>query len=566
MTRWIAFTGIVLLGVAAIVGSERRKVDVPVSADALLYLVADTEQELTRMPAKFTRLSDAEEIAIGNEIARANEQEAEKEPETKAIEAYLAQVGARVAANAHRKLPYKFHYISDDNFVNAFALPGGHVYVGAGLLGLMDSEDELAAVLGHEIEHIDHYDCAERIQVEQALHKVPFGELIGIPIELFQAGYSKDQELQADGDGTYLAVEAGYSANGAIRMFEIFQRLFDEYQARAKTPEQELTQVAQATLEGYFRSHPLPRERIARVQTMIATANWQARPERDLGIAFIFTSNRAMAALRAHKYPQAQQLATRSLQMQPRQQKALEVLARAQFAQADFAGSAASYRKLLDLDPSRLAAGYAALYAQALAAANRQTAAAEFRGFANSITGEQPREVRVDLAGLSLLAGDPNPARGITTEANASPGSDWAPESQGNLGWWYYLSGDYSTASNLLSSAVEQRPGNIDFATEAAWVQIQQLKYADALQALDRVSDPGSDRADRRMARATALWLSRQPDEALRLFESARDDQPEWDDSRWVQALYSPLVAKSVEEIKTERERRRKELLAKIHK
>ena len=566
MMRWIAFTGIVVLGVAAIIASERRRVDVPVSADALLYLVADTEQELTRMPAKFTRLSDAEEIAIGNEIARGNERDVVKDPETKAIEAYLSQVGNRVAANAHRKLPYRFHYIPDDNFVNAFAVPGGHLYMGAGLLALMDSEDELAAVLGHEIEHIDHYDCAERIQLEQALRKVPFGGLIGIPIELFQAGYSKDQELQADGDGTYLAVEAGYSANGAVRMFETFQRLSDEYQARAKNPEQELSQVAQETLEGYFRSHPLPRERIARVQTMIAAANWQPRPERDLGVAFIFTSNRALAELRAHKYPQAQQLATRSLQMQPGQQKALEVLARAQFAQADFAGAAVSYRKLLDLDPSRLAAGYAALYAQALAAADRQTAATELRAFANSIKGEPPRELRVQIAGLSLLAGDPNPARSIVSESSARPDSDWVPEWQGYLGWWYYLAGDYSTASNLLSSAVEQRPGNVDFATNAAWVQIQNLKYADALEALDRVSDTGSDRADRRMARATALWLSKQPDDALRLFESAINDQPEWNDSRWIRALYSPLVARSIEDMQVERERRRKELLAKAHK
>jgi predicted Zn-dependent protease len=566
MTRWIAFAGIVLLGVAAIVTSERRKVDVPVSADALLYLVADTEQELTRMPAHFTRLSDADEIAIGNEIARGNERENDKNPETAAIETYLGQVGARVAANAHRKLPYRFHYIPDDNFVNAFAVPGGHVYVGAGLIGLMDSEDELAAVVGHEIEHIDHYHCAERVQLEQALHKIPLGGLIGIPIEVFQAGYSKDQELEADAEGTRLAVAAGYSANGAIRMFETFQRLFDEYQVRARNPEQELSQVAQEALEGYFRSHPLPRERIARVQAMIAAANWQPRAERDLGVGFIFMSNRAMAELRAHKYPQAQQLATRSLQMRPGQQKALEILARAQFAQADFPAAAASYRKLLDLDPTRLAAGYAALYAQALGAANRQTAAGEFRGYTNSIKGEPLREVRVALAGLSLLAGDPAPARAITTEANASPRSDWVPEWLGNLAWWYYLAGDYVSAQNFMNIAVEQRPGNIDFATHAAWVQIQNLKYADALEALDRVSDSVSDRTDRRMARATALWLSKQPDSALHLFESATNDQPEWNDPRWVQALYSPLVAKSVEEMKTEREHRRKELLARIHK
>ena len=109
--------------------------------------------------------------------------------------------------------------------INAFALPGGHVYVGAGLLALMDSEDELAAVIGHEIEHIDHYHCAERVQQEQALRKIPLGGLVALPIELFEAGYSKDQELEADREGTRLAVQAGYSANGAIRMFETFERL-----------------------------------------------------------------------------------------------------------------------------------------------------------------------------------------------------------------------------------------------------------------------------------------------------------------------------------------------------
>ena len=70
------------------------------------------------------------------------------------------RVGSELATHAHRMLPYKFHYIPNPNFVNAFALPGGHVYVGAGLVSLMDSEDELAALIGHEIEHIDHYQSS----------------------------------------------------------------------------------------------------------------------------------------------------------------------------------------------------------------------------------------------------------------------------------------------------------------------------------------------------------------------------------------------------------------------
>ena len=55
-------------------------------------------------------------------------------PENREIAAYISEVGARVAEHAHRKLPYKFHYIPQEEFVNAFALPGGHVFIGKGLL------------------------------------------------------------------------------------------------------------------------------------------------------------------------------------------------------------------------------------------------------------------------------------------------------------------------------------------------------------------------------------------------------------------------------------------------
>jgi predicted Zn-dependent protease len=276
MTRWIAFLGIVLLGVTAVVVSERRKVDVPASPAALLYLVADTEQELARMPVTFTRMPDEEEIRIGDELARSYAARVGQQDiaEVNVVEHYMTRVGSELASRAHRKLPYKFHYIPDSNLINAFALPGGHVYVGGGLLGLMDSEDELAAVMGHEIEHIDHYHCADRVQQQEALRKVPLGGLLELPIELFVAGYSKDQELEADREGTRLAVQAGYSANGAIRMFETFDRLHKEYQAKAKTPQDEMSQLAQQALEGYFRSHPLPAERIAQVQKIIASEGW----------------------------------------------------------------------------------------------------------------------------------------------------------------------------------------------------------------------------------------------------------------------------------------------------
>ena len=189
MKKWFIFAGIVLLGVASVVVSERRKVDVPASPAALLYLVADTEQELTRMPVSFARMSDEEEIRIGNELARSytSEKIRDNTPEAAIVEHYLTRVGDQVARNAHRKLPYKFHYIPGSNFINAFALPGGHVYVGGGLLALMDSEDELAAVIGHEIEHIDHYHCSDRVQTRASPPQNSTGRIGGLPIEVVRS-------------------------------------------------------------------------------------------------------------------------------------------------------------------------------------------------------------------------------------------------------------------------------------------------------------------------------------------------------------------------------------------
>jgi len=556
MKRWITLAGVVLLGIASVVVSERRKVDVPASPAALLYLIADTEQELTRMPVSFTRMTDEEEIRIGNELARsyASDQEQNNTPEASVVEHYLARVGSQLASRAHRKLPYKFHYIANSSFINAFALPGGHVYVGGGLLSLMDSEDELAAVLGHEIEHIDHYHCAERVQQEQALRKIPLGGLVALPIELFEAGYSKDQELEADREGTRLAVQAGYSASGAIRMFEGFEQLYKEYEAKAKTPQQELSQVALQTLEGYFRSHPLPSERIAQVQKMMASEGWTARPERDLAVAYIFWTARAQNALYAGKYAQAEQLANQSLRLRPDQPKALEVLARAQFAQANFSGAATTFRKILEADSSN--SEIVASYAQALAASGRQSASAEFRRWAESIRGEKPREVEVTQAGLALLAGDADDAHKLEVEFKLS-GDVHAPVWIGELAWWHYLQGDYQQAVDLLSQAVQQRPGDLQMFLRLAWAQIEVRRYADALQELDDFVYNQQMQPARAMARAVARWQAQEPEDALRYFEIALQGQPEWNNPNWVRALYSPLVTHNIQQMQAERDRRR---------
>jgi len=106
--------------------------------------------------------------------------------------------------------------------------------------------------------------------------------LIQLPIEIFQAGYNKEQEMEADRNGTQLAVMAGYSPQGAIRMFQAFDRLHKRVERKADSPDQEIAQVALDTVRGYFRSHPLPEERIEQIQGLIASQQWPEKQELPL--------------------------------------------------------------------------------------------------------------------------------------------------------------------------------------------------------------------------------------------------------------------------------------------
>ena len=300
MKRWTVLICIIALGVTAMVLSQLRKADAPVGPRAFLNFVADTSRELARVPVALAPLSDEEEVRIGDEMSGQHSlavETSEDDENTRAAQKYIQKVGGRVAGQAHRKLPFKFHYIPDGNFINAFALPGGHVYIGGGLIALMDSEDELANTLGHEVEHIDLRHCAERIQLEGRTRNLPLGGLVRLPIEIFEAGYSKTQELEADRQGTALAVRAGYSPMGAIRMFEAFDRLYQEHVTHAQTPQEELSGVAIQTLEGFFRSHPPPQERIEQIRKMMADNHWEKlTSERKLEVADAFHAEKIAAS------------------------------------------------------------------------------------------------------------------------------------------------------------------------------------------------------------------------------------------------------------------------------
>jgi predicted Zn-dependent protease len=280
MKRSLILLFILASAAGAFYYSRQHKVEARVGPEAVLNALADTQREFSRVPATVTRISDDQEIEIGNALAP--RYVVPSQPQDVAMQVYVDAVGRKVASHARRKFIYQFHYIADENLINAFALPGGHVFIGKGLLQLMETEDELANVLGHEVEHIDNYHCVERYQLKA--HVGDLADLLAFPMELFRAGYGKEQELEADRDGTYLSVMAGYSPQGAIHMFKTFKRLHSEYVLKAQSPDEELSQVAIAGLEGYFRSHPLPEERVHQIQRLVAAKKWTSGPEKALQV------------------------------------------------------------------------------------------------------------------------------------------------------------------------------------------------------------------------------------------------------------------------------------------
>jgi beta-barrel assembly-enhancing protease len=169
-------------------------------------------------------ISDADEIRAGNVLAAKFEKVngLAPTPQIVKIEAYLQKVGGRVAAHAQRHLPYRFHFDPDPTFKSAVGLPGGQVFVGSGILTYMDTEDQLAAVLGHEIEHVALNQCRDRLIQEMAKKHISAAEFEKLDLDAFMPGYGHDGEFAADREGVKLAMEAGYSGNAAVRLLQMF--------------------------------------------------------------------------------------------------------------------------------------------------------------------------------------------------------------------------------------------------------------------------------------------------------------------------------------------------------
>jgi predicted Zn-dependent protease len=189
---------------------------------------------------------------------------------------YVESVGRALVVNSPRQdVPYSFQIVEMDE-PNAFALPGGHIFVSRGLLLLANSEAELAYVLGHEMGHVAARHTAQRDAhmktlglatllgdllsgSEQELH--PNETLGGDPI----ARYARTQERQADAIGEQIASQSGFDLSGMVR----FLTALDNYT--------KLTQGFSMP-QTYSSTHPATRERMAEAAARAQTESWKASP------------------------------------------------------------------------------------------------------------------------------------------------------------------------------------------------------------------------------------------------------------------------------------------------
>ena len=153
------------------------------------------------------------------------------------LQDYVQQLGSSLAAKSERpELPWTFRVL-DDEIVNAFAAPGGYIYVTRGILAHLNSEAELATVLGHEIGHVTARHSANQISKQQLMG---MGLVVGMVLEpavaawsdVAQAGlglaalkFSRDDERQADSLGLRYMVGAGYDPYQAPEVFDMLNRV-----------------------------------------------------------------------------------------------------------------------------------------------------------------------------------------------------------------------------------------------------------------------------------------------------------------------------------------------------
>jgi predicted Zn-dependent protease len=213
----------------------------------------------------FTLISVEEEIEIGRQTQLEVRRQVPELADASA-RSYVRDIGRRLAARAGgARYPYSFT-VANQHDINAFALPGGPVWIHRGAIQAAENEAQLAGILAHEIAHISQRHAAERITKQLVANGLigTMGALLGndrsaqraqLGARLLAGGYmlkfSRQDEREADDVGAVIVRRAGWDAREMVKFMEILAR------EQAKNPRQ---------VASFLSSHPAPAERAARLR------------------------------------------------------------------------------------------------------------------------------------------------------------------------------------------------------------------------------------------------------------------------------------------------------------
>jgi predicted Zn-dependent protease len=186
------------------------------------------------------------------------------------LQGYVSRIGHSLAARTERPgLPWEFRVV-DDASINAFALPGGFIFVTRGLLAHMTTEAELASVLGHENGHVAARHSVQQMSRQQVAAIglgigsvlspaiARYGQVAGVGLGLMFLKYGRDDETESDRLGFRYALAAGYDTRQMINVFQMLQRT-EQLGGGGRLPEWQST-------------HPDPGNRVANVQALVAAS------------------------------------------------------------------------------------------------------------------------------------------------------------------------------------------------------------------------------------------------------------------------------------------------------
>jgi predicted Zn-dependent protease len=218
--------------------------------------------------SELSLVSESQEIQMGQQAATEVAQSIGLYEDSR-IQDYVAQLGKSMAAASERpNLPWEFHVV-DDASVNAFALPGGFIYVTRGLMASINDEAELATVVGHEIGHVTNRHSVQQISKAQLAQLglgigsilssdiARFGQLASAGLSILFLKYSRDAENQADQAGFRYALGQNYDVREMTNVFQTLDRI-GEANEGGKLPE-------------WLATHPNPGNRIKHIEQMLDT-------------------------------------------------------------------------------------------------------------------------------------------------------------------------------------------------------------------------------------------------------------------------------------------------------